>query len=111
MDKKNNLRNSREFRKVYDKGKSIANRYLVLFYLENNLDYNRVGISVTKKIGKAVTRNKVKRLIKEGFRVHSDKVKNGYDLIFLSRIRANQATFKEIESAINHLIKKSGLKA
>lgn len=105
MDKKNKLRNSREFRIVYDKGKSKANKYLVIFYLKNGYDYNRLGFSATKKLGNSVVRNRVKRLMKESFRLNSSKIKKGYDIIFLSRVRAKDAAYKDIESAILHIMK------
>ncbi|RKD31372.1 ribonuclease P protein component [Thermohalobacter berrensis] len=107
--KKRKLRNSREFRRVYDKGKSYANKNLVIFFIRNNLEYNRIGFSVTKKLGKSVVRNRVKRLIKEAYRLNSCKIKKGYDIIFLSRIRAKNASYSEIEKAMLHLLKISGL--
>lgn len=98
-----NLRNNRDFRHVYDNGKSFANRYLVMFFKKNGMGSNRVGFSATKKLGKAVTRNKVKRRMKESYRLNSDKFKDGYDIVFLARVRATEASYKEIESAILHL--------
>ncbi|MBS4534948.1 ribonuclease P protein component [Clostridium sp. D2Q-14] len=109
MNKILKLRNNRDFSKVYDKGKSIANKYLVMFYIENELDYNRVGFSTTKKLGNAVIRNRVKRLIKESYRLNNDKLINGYDIIFLARVRANNASYKEIEKSIINLLKRSKL--
>ncbi|MBS4539312.1 ribonuclease P protein component [Clostridium sp. D2Q-11] len=109
MDKKLKLRNNRDFRKVYDKGKSISNKYLVMFYIKNGLDYNRVGFSTTKKLGNAVIRNKVKRLIKESFRLNNDNLINGYDIVFLARIRANSASYEDMEKSIINLFKRSKL--
>lgn len=110
MDKKYKLRNNKDFRKVYDNGKSKANRYLVIFYINNGYDYNRIGFSTTKKLGNSVTRNRVKRLIKESYRLNSHNIKKGYDIIILSRVKAKEADFKKIESALLHLFKISGLK-
>ncbi|EOC99431.1 ribonuclease P protein component [Caldisalinibacter kiritimatiensis] len=109
MNKKYRLRSNKEFKRVYKKGKSLANRYLVMFYIKNPYNYNRVGFTVTKKLGKAVVRNKVRRRIKEGYRLNADKVKQGYDIIFLSRVNAKNAEYKDLERAILHLIRKSGL--
>jgi len=109
MDKKLKLRNNRDFRKVYDKGKSISNKYLVMFYIKNGLDYNRVGFSTTKKLGNAVIRNKVKRLIKESFRLNNDNLINGYDIVFLARIRATSASYEDMEKSIINLFKRSKL--
>ncbi|WP_130805446.1 ribonuclease P protein component [Senegalia massiliensis] len=109
MNKIESLKNNREFRRVYDKGKSLSNKYLVIFFIKNGLEYNRVGFSVTKKIGNAVIRNRVKRLIKEAFRLNSEGINQGYDIIFLSRIRCNQATYVDVEKSILNLLKRSKL--
>lgn len=105
MDKKNRVRTNREYRKIYDTGTSKANKLLVLFMKENGLGYNRVGYTVTKKVGKAVTRNRVRRLMKESYRKNTLNSEIGYDLIFLSRINCKEATYKEMESAVKHIIK------
>lgn len=109
MDKKLKLRNNREFRHVYDKGISKSNKHLVIFFIKNDLDYNRIGFSVTKKLGNAVTRNKVRRLIRESYRIYKDDIKTGYDIIFLSRVRCKDATYKEVESSILNLLKRTKL--
>lgn len=109
MNKKLKIRNNREFRKVYDKGKSIANKHLVMFYIKNGLDYNRVGFSTTKKLGNAIIRNRVKRLIKESYRLNNHELTNGYDIVFLARVRANNASYKDIEKSIINLFKRSKL--
>lgn len=109
MDNNESLRNNRDFRKVYDKGKSFANKYLVMFYKKNDLGFNRVGFSVSKKLGKAVVRNKIKRRMKESYRLNSYKFKRGYDVVFLARINAKSIDFYKIESAVLHLGKLAGL--
>ena len=109
MDNNERLRNNGDFRKVYNKGKSFANKYLVIFYMKNNSEFNRVGFSISKKIGNAVVRNKVKRRMKESYRLNSNKFKKGYDIVFLARIKAKSIDFDKIESAVLHLGKLSGL--
>ena len=103
------LKSNKDFRRVYDKGKSFANKYLVMFYIKNNFEFNRVGFSISKKLGKAVVRNKIKRRIKESYRLNSCKFKKGYDIIFLARINAKSTDFDKIESAVLHLGKLAGL--
>ncbi len=105
MDKKYKVRSNREYRKIYDHGTSKANKLLVLFIKENGLGYNRVGFTVTKKVGKAVVRNRVRRLMKEAYRQHELKNPTGYDLIFLSRVNCKDATYKEVNSAVRHILK------
>ena len=104
------LKKDSDFRKVYKHGKSFANRYLVMYILENKSDSSRIGISVSKKVGNAITRNKIRRRIKEAYRLNIDEnVKNGYDIIFIARVSCNEAEYKDIDKDINHLVKKSNL--
>ena len=104
------LRKDADFRKVYRHGKSIANRYLVMYTFKNKSDSNRVGISVSKKVGKANVRNKVRRRIKESYRLNIDgNIKKGYDIVFIARVSASDVDYKDIESAMKHLVKKANL--
>lgn len=101
------LRKNHDFRYVYNKGKVYSNYLLVMYIVNNSNDYNRVGFSVSKKVGKSVVRNKVKRRIKECYRLNSEKIKKGYNIVFISRVKANQAAYKEIEKAMISLFKKA----
>lgn len=107
--KEERLRNSREFRAVYDGGKSFANKYLVLFFIENKLTYNRMGFVATKKLGNSVVRNKFRRRLKEAYRHNEPRFKQGYDIILLSRAGAKDVNYKQIESALKHIMKISKL--
>ena len=99
-----------DFRKVYKHGKSFANKYLVIYILKNKSDYSRVGISVSKKVGKAITRNRVRRLIKEAYRLNIDeKIKPGYDIVFIARVSSKDATFKDIDKSIKNLVKRTDI--
>lgn len=109
MNKKYGLRKNSEFRYVYDKGKSYANKYLVMFFIKNDLDYNRIGFATTKKLGNSVVRSKLKRRMKESYRLNGTKFKQGYDIVFLSRANAKDTSYREVESAILHLGKISKL--
>jgi ribonuclease P protein component len=107
--KEETLRNSREFRVVYDGGKSFANKYLVLFFKENGLTYNRVGFVTTKKLGNSVVRNKFKRRLKEAYRAQKTKFKTGYDIVLLSRAGASDIDYRQVDSALRHIMKISNL--
>ncbi|MFZ5968719.1 MAG: ribonuclease P protein component [Bacillota bacterium] len=103
------LRKNTEFKRVYDKGTSIANRHLVLFSLKNKEGYNRVGFSASKKVGNSVVRNRARRLMKESFRLSVDKIKVGYDMVFLARVNIKNATYSDVEKSMMDLLRKSKL--
>lgn len=109
MNKKYRLRKRRDFNYTYRKGKSLANSSLVLVYKKNRLEVTRFGFSISKKYGNAVQRNKIKRRLKEICRLRLDKIKTGYDLIFIARIGARDASFTKLESKVENLIKRAGL--
>lgn len=110
------LKKNREFRLVYRRGESLANKLLVLYVFKNrrnrdekNLPYNKVGISVSKKVGKSVVRSRVKRLVYESYRLNCNDIKQGYDFIFIARNPIVGKSYQEVESAVKHLLKKAGL--
>ena len=100
---KNSLKKNEDFKKVFDEKKSCANKYLVLYYRENGLDINRLGIQVSKKVGNSVVRHRLIRLIRESYRLNNDKFKHGLDLVLIARTDAKGKTYKEIEDALLHL--------
>ena len=109
QNKKYKLRKNVEFRVVYKKGKSFSNKFLVLYIKKNGIGINRVGISVSKKVGKSVVRSRVKRLIYESYRLNSSNLKQGFDLIFIARTTCKGQSFNVIEKSLINLYKKAGL--
>lgn len=103
------LREKDAFKKVYAKGSSLANRYLVLFYMKKNQSHNQVGFIASKKVGNSVVRNRSRRLMKESFRLYSSKICKAYDLIFIARANMKDAAYKDVEKAMVHILKKSKL--
>ena len=99
------LKNNRDFQVVYKNGKSFANKYLVMYVLENGTGCNRLGISVSKKVGNSVVRHRVKRLIKESYRLHEGIFNSGLDIVIIARQGAATVGFFEVESALLHLAK------
>lgn len=102
---KDSLKKNVDFQKVYNEGKSKANKYLVMYVLENNSDKNRLGISVSKKVGNSVVRHRLTRLIRESYRLNKKMFNSGLDIVVIARVSAKDRTFKEIESALLHLSK------
>lgn len=94
---------NQDFQSVYRNGKSYANRLLVMYVLENNLDKNRLGISVSKKVGNSVVRHHVTRLVRESYRLQENIFNSGLDIVVVARANAASASFREIESALLHL--------
>lgn len=97
------LKKNHQFQFVYKNGKSYANRYLILYIKENGLEKNRIGISVSKKVGNSVVRHHVKRIIRESYRLHEDMFNSGLDMVIIARPSAAAITYKEAESALLHL--------
>lgn len=105
MDKIYRLRSNMEFKKTYKGGKNYWNRNFILYVRKNGLDYSRVGYSITKKIGNSVVRNKIRRRMKEVYRLNFHNIKGGYDLIFIPKRNVVDISYKEIESAILHILR------
>ncbi|WHH57250.1 ribonuclease P protein component [Petroclostridium sp. X23] len=103
------LNENRTFKRIYAKGNSIANNLLVIYFIANGLNINRLGITVNKKIGKAVARNRVRRLIKESYRLKESTIKEGYDIIFVARVRSREASYREVSGAMHNLLKRVDL--
>jgi ribonuclease P protein component len=97
------LKKNREFLQVYEKGKSKSNRLLIMYVLENDQPENRLGISVSKKVGNSVVRHRVKRLILESYRLREEMFNSGLNIVVVARPAARDADFHEVSSAIIHL--------
>ena len=97
------LKKNKDFQVVYKNGKSYANRYLVLYIRENGMDKNRLGISVSKKVGNSVVRHHLTRLIRESYRLQEGHFQCGFDLVVIARAGAKERSYHDIESALIHL--------
>ncbi|HEY8499618.1 MAG TPA: ribonuclease P protein component [Clostridia bacterium] len=85
MGRIHRLKKNAEFQRIYRKGSYMATKTLVAYIKPNNLKETRIGITVSKKYGKSVKRNRIRRLITESYRLLKDKVKPGYDIVFVAR--------------------------
>lgn len=99
------LRNSLEFGNVYKRGKSYANKYLVMYIADNDLEINRLGISVSKKVGNSIVRHRITRLIREAYRLHQKDLIKGKDIVVVARVNSKGKNYWDIESAFLHLAK------
>ncbi len=103
MKRFNSLKKSEDFRKVYNSGKSYADRYLVMYVADNGRDDTRIGISANRKYGNSVERHRFARLIRECFRLNLDRLAKGKDIVVVARAAAKDKKFDKIESAFLHL--------
>lgn len=102
------LRKSEDFKNVYNRGKSFATYNLVLYYYPNRTDTNRLGFSISKKIGNAVVRNKIRRRLREIIRL-KENLKRGYDIVIIARKPVVKLDYQGIERDMNKLFKKADL--
>ena len=99
------LKKNEQFQFVYKNGKSYANKYLIMYLKKNGLEKNRIGISVSKKVGNSVVRHRVTRLVRESYRLHENIFNSGLDIVIVGRPSAATVGYKEVESALLHLSK------
>ena len=92
-----------DFQRVYKKGRSYANKYLIMYVLKQDVQENRIGISVSKKVGNSVVRHRITRLIRESYRLNEQKFVGGLDIVVIARPGAKERSLFEIEIALLHL--------
>lgn len=97
------------FHRLYVKGKSFAGQHIVVYFSKTKTEKNRLGITVSTKIGNAVIRNRVRRRIKEAYRLLEDNVAPGYNIVIVARSNAKDAPMPEIKNSLEKLLKKSDI--
>ncbi|NSK15010.1 ribonuclease P protein component [Dorea phocaeensis] len=97
------LKKNKDFQAVYRTGRSCANKYLVMYIKENECGRNRLGISVSKKVGNSIVRHRLTRLIRESYRLNEERFRCGLDMVVIARAGAKERSYHEIESALLHL--------
>jgi len=100
------LRKNIEFKSVYNKRHYAVNQYFIMYISENSLDENRLGISVSKKVGNSVVRHRITRLVREGYRLHEEMFNSGLDIVVVGRNTAASVSYSETVNALLHLGKK-----
>ena len=104
------LKKNELFLRAYKKGKKAHGKFFTMHYINNGLDFNRLGIKTGKKLAGAVKRNRVKRLIRESYRLAEPSLKTGYDIVFVAKDESLSIdSYFETSRAILNLIKKADL--
>ena len=110
MKKEFRIKKNKEFQYTFRHGKSFANRQLVIYYVEKEKqEHFRIGLSVGKKIGNAVTRNRIKRYLRQAFLELEDDIKGNYDIIIIARNPTSSMEFQEMKKSLSHLLFKQRL--
>lgn len=109
MNNITSLKRNNDFRRLYSRGNSYAGGYTVVYMSKNRIGTNRIGFTVSKSLGKAVVRNRSKRLMRESYRLLSDRLLQGYDIVIVARNRAVGKTQPQIMKDIEYAMRKLGL--
>lgn len=105
MLKKEVLRKKEDFNRVYKKGKSVGDRFVVVFCLRNDLGYNRISFLASKKVGNSVKRNRARRLMRESMR-HIENIKQGYDIIVIARNTINDRKCADVKKSLEAALRR-----
>lgn len=103
------LKENRDFRRLYAKGRSYPSAVIITYVMKNRCGGVRIGITTGKKIGKAVLRNRSRRIIREAYRELSDSIKPGYDLVFVARGKTPFVKSGDVLRAMKKELKDAGV--
>ena len=109
MDPAVTVKENYEFRRIYRKGKSAVSPQLVIYCQRNRRGHSRLGVSVSTKLGCAVVRNRVRRRIREIYRLNKAKMLTGYDLIVVARVRAVETDYQKLDRTYLRLLEQLDL--
>ena len=98
MNKTVTIKQNHEFRRLYNKGKSAVTPSMVVYCRKSRLPHNRLGITVSTKLGCAVKRNRARRRLRELFRLAQPRLKQGYDVVIVARTRAVTVAHKKLQA-------------
>ncbi|MSP11404.1 MAG: ribonuclease P protein component [Chloroflexi bacterium] len=110
MQRRFRLRESDDFQQVRQQGRSWSHTLIVLYVKDaNGLAYSRFGIVTNKRIGSAVVRNRVKRLIRHALRRRLEAIVQGHDLVIIARAPIAKASWDQVDAAVEQMLKRAGL--
>ncbi len=109
LPKRYRLRRTRDFARVRRFGRSSGSQLLILYVLPTRSPDIRVGFSVSKRVGKATVRNRVKRLMREAVRQHLSAIRPGQDLVFIARPAAAEAPYHQVSETVAYLLRRAGV--
>ncbi len=104
------MKKTDDFRNCYENGKSIADKFIVVYVWKNGSSQNRIGISCSKKVGNSVVRHRFARLVREAYRLHEDMFISGLDIVVVARACARDVGYFDIESSLLSLAGKARIK-
>lgn len=99
MEFSDTMKKNHEFRRLYDRGKSAATPVLVVYCRKTKRNTNLIGFTVSKKIGNAVCRNRIRRRLREIYRLNESRLRRGYDIVAVARVKSRYAAYAELEGA------------
>lgn len=102
------IKENSDFKRLYYRGKSVVKGNIALYYRKNAFSYNRLGLTVSPKIGNAVLRNRIRRIIKENYRLFKG-LSCGYDIVVVARKRSAKATFYDFKKDLESALREGGL--
>ena len=100
------LRRKEDFDRIYKKGRSVGDRYVVIFSLENHLGYNRIAYLASKKVGNSVRRNRARRLMRESMRATDTQIRQGFDLIIIARNTINGKKCADVKKSMEAALRR-----
>lgn len=109
VKKRYRIQKNEHFQKIRRQGASYTNRLLVICLLQNQLPYSRFGFSISKRIGKAVLRNQIKRRLRESVRLRQDMIEPGWDIVLIARGPIRHADYHQIDAACARLLRRAHL--
>ncbi|CQR45800.1 Ribonuclease P protein component [Paraliobacillus sp. PM-2] len=110
MKKTYRIKKNEEFQDVFKNGKSFANRQLVIYFLDNpKQPHFRIGLSVSKKIGNAVVRNRVKRYLRQAFLELKEQVDPSFDIVIIARVPTKEMDYHQVKKSLKHVLSKTEL--